>query len=99
MLAYLTTFGEVQQTEKDWIRNSTCKRAKHDQFREHFLKDAKTIFKSLTNTPKTAEQISQDTKISVDTVELYLPFLQAITQYGVITRGPEKYQRTWYLVK
>ena len=99
MLAYLSTYGQVQETEEGWKRISTNKKAKYDRIRKKFLEDAEAILNGLTETPKTVEQISEEIKKSKETIELYLPFLRDITQFGVITRGPEQYQRTWHLVE
>ena len=86
MLSYLTTFGKVKSTDSGWIREPTGQQGKYGNFREHYLNDARDILESTTDEPKTVKQIAEETKKTSEAVELYLPFLEKITKYGVISR-------------
>ncbi len=97
MLAYLTSFGIVHQTEAGWSITANDLPFEKGMFREIFLEDAVTLLTSLTNTPKTPEQLSKETKLSLDRVGTYLPFLAEITQYGLIVQNPENFGGLWEL--
>lgn len=98
MLSYLTTFGRVKKIEEGWIIEKTELKAKYGSFRKNYLKDAEDILKTLTDTPKSTEEIANEADKDIKMVELYLPFLEEITKYGLISRVQGKFRASWQLV-
>ncbi|MFX0063325.1 MAG: hypothetical protein ACFFC7_14205 [Candidatus Hermodarchaeota archaeon] len=97
MLSYLTTFGRVKKIEEGWIIEKTELKAKYGSFRKNYLKDAEDILKTLSDTPKSSEEIASEADKDIKMVELYLPFLEEITKYGLISRVQGKFKASWHL--
>ena len=98
MLAHLTSFGVVKQTEQGWMREETQKKSEHGNFRDRFLKDTETLLKSLGTTPKTVVNLVEETKLSEELIQNYLSFLAEITKHGVISRKSGTITPVWGLV-
>jgi hypothetical protein len=95
MLAYLTSFGRVEAEEGGWLRQKTEKKAVYERFRKSFLEAAVAILSNLTEKTKSVEQLSKETGLAPETVELNLPFLSDITRLGVISRCSTEHPVTW----
>ncbi len=95
MLAFLTTFGRVESTEQGWIIHKLEEKAQYERFRKAFLKDVITLLSKLSINAKTVELLSQETNLSIQTVDSYLSFLKDITRLGVIGRCSTTYPTTW----
>ena len=95
MLAYLTGFGRVEARGEGWIIQKAGEEAVYERFRKAFLKDAVAILSQLSDEEKSVEQLSEETSLSADRVDLYLPFLAEITRLGVISRCSTEYPMTW----
>ncbi|MFX0078196.1 MAG: hypothetical protein ACFE8O_03065 [Candidatus Hermodarchaeota archaeon] len=95
MLAYLTTFGRVEYTNGGWVIHSEDNEAVYERFRKRYLKTVEKILEKLSTYAKTIEQLSKETGLSVETVDLFLPFLADITRLGVISRCSTEWPITW----
>ncbi len=95
MLAYLTSFGRVETKENGWIILRAEEEAVYGRFRKAYLKAPIAILSNLSEEVKSVEQLSQETGLSVETVDLYLPFLVEITRLGVISRCATEYPVIW----
>ncbi|MFX1318789.1 MAG: hypothetical protein ACFE9D_03400 [Promethearchaeota archaeon] len=95
MLTYLTSFGRVEAEEGGWLLQKTEEEAAYERFRKSFLEAAVAILSKLTEKAKSVEQLSKETGLKLETVEVYLPFLADITRLGVISRCSNEYPLTW----
>jgi len=95
MLAYLTSFGRVRPNDDGWTIQKVDEEANYDRFRKAFLKDAAAILSQLSDEPKSVNQLSQETGLPTELVDLYLPFLAEITRLGVISRCSLEHPVTW----
>ena len=95
MLAFLTSFGRVEAQGDGWIIHRGSEKSTYQRFRKAFLKDAVAILTRLSEEEQSVDQISKETGVSEDKVELYLPFLAEITRLGVISRCATDYSVTW----
>lgn len=95
MLSYLTSFGQVKLEKKGWTIQKPETDAVYDRIRKGFLKDAMTILEQLSDTGKSAAQLAQETGLSIDKVDSYLPFLAEITRLGIISRCSPAYPVSW----
>lgn len=95
MLVYLTTFGRVEFTDNGWTIDPMDEDAVYDRFRQRYLESTEVILTQLSEEAKSVEQLSNETNLSKDTVEMYLPFLADITRLGVISRCSTTYPITW----
>ena len=98
MLAHLTSFGSVKQTEQGWMREEAQKKSEYGKFRDRFLTDTEALLKSLGTTPKTVADLVEETKLSEDLIQNYLSFLAEITKHGVISRKSGTITSVWGLV-
>ncbi len=98
MLAHLTSFGCVKQTDQGWILEKAQKKSEYGKFRDRFLTDTKALYKSLGTNPKTVAGLVEETKLSEDLIQNYLSFLAEITKHGVISRKSGTITPVWSLV-
>ena len=95
MLAFLTSFGCVEAQGDGWIIQKAEEESTFQRFRKAFLKDAVSILNQLTDEEQSVVQVSKQTGLPQEKVELYLPFLAEITRLGVISRCSPEYPVTW----
>jgi len=95
MLAHLTTFGRVEQTNDGWVIHPEDKESVYERFRQRHLKTVEAILAKLSAEAKTTNELSQETSLSKETVDLFLPFLADITRLGVISRCSTGWPITW----
>ncbi len=95
MLAYLTSFGRVEAEEGGWVLQKAEVEAVYERFRKSFLEAAVALLSKLAEKAKSSEQLSKETGLALETVELYLPFLADITRLGVISRCSTEYPIIW----
>ncbi len=95
MLAYLTSFGRVEAEEGGWVLQNAEVEAVYERFRKSFLEAAVALLSKLAEKAKSSEQLSKETGLALETVELYLPFLADITRLGVISRCSTEYPIIW----
>ena len=91
----MTSFGRVQRVEGGLIVEKVEEESDYGGFREYFLDDAVAILESLSKKPKTVSQVSATSGLSAKIVEMYLPFLEEITRFGVITRRQGEFTPKW----
>lgn len=96
MLAFLTTFGRVEHTSDGWVIHPEDEESVYDRFRQRHLKPAEAILGKLSAEAKTVNDLSQETNLSKETVNLFLPFLADITRRGVISRCSTDWPITWF---
>lgn len=98
MLVYLSSFGRVEHSETGWSILPSDEDAVYERFRQYHVKELNLIFSKLSASTKTVAQLSEETDLSEDTVDLYLPFLAKITRLGVISRCSTTYPVSWCTV-
>jgi len=95
MLAYLTSFGRVEAEEGGWLLQKAEEEAVYERFRKSFLEAAVALLSKLAEKAQSSEQLSKETGLALETVELYLPFLADITRLGVISRRSTEHPIIW----
>ena len=95
MLAYLTTFGRVEHTEDGWVIHPEEDESMYERFRTRYIETAEAILKKLSTETKTISELSKETNLSKETIELFLPFLADISRLGVISRCSTDWPITW----
>jgi len=99
MLAYLTSFGRVEESTEGWTIVKFRKGSIFGDFREAFLESMEKILRCLTPSAQTAKEIAQETQLHQDQVEEHLPFLAEITRLGVISRcSSASVSRSWCIL-
>jgi DNA-binding IclR family transcriptional regulator len=95
MLAYLTTFGRVEHTDDGWVIHPEADESEYARFRTRNIETAKAILEKLSIEAKTVSELSKETNLSNETIELFLPFLAEISRLGVISRCYTDWPITW----
>ena len=95
MLAYLSTFGRVELTDDGWIIHREEHESVHERFRTRHIETAEAILKQLSTEAKTVSELSKETNLSKETIELFLPFLADISRLGVISRCSKNWPISW----
>lgn len=94
MLEYLTSFGQVKETPKGWIKENTQDYTSRKLFRDFYLKEIVKILNLLNENPQTVENLQLSVeKINSNDIQKYLEFLAKITQFGFV----KKDKRDWKL--
>ena len=95
MLAYLSTYGRVEHTDDGWVIHPEDDESVYERFRTRYIETAKAILEKLSTEPKTVIELSKETNLSEEMVDLFLPFLAEISRLGVITRCSTEWPITW----
>ena len=99
MIAYLTHFGQVENTKNGWIRTKERGFQNKVPRRKRFLEDLILIIKSLSSIPQTTEEIGKKTGIKTSDLIKCLEFLEKLSERGKIIHQGENYQESWLLAK
>ncbi|MFX1299819.1 MAG: hypothetical protein ACFFAL_01250 [Promethearchaeota archaeon] len=86
MLAHLSTFGRVELTDDGWIIHPEEHESVYERFRTRHIETAEATLKQLSTEAKTVAELSKETNLPKETIELFLPFLADISRLGVISR-------------
>jgi len=95
MLAYLSTFGRVEHTDEGWVIHPEDDESVYERFRTRYIETAESILKQLSTEAKTVSELSKETNLSNETIDLFLPFLAEISILGVISRCSTDWPITW----
>ena len=96
MLAFLTTFGRVEETRDGWAIVDNGKDSIYGDFRKAFLESIEKILCQLSTTSKSISHLAQETRVPKELVKEFLPFLEEITRLGVISRcSSASFPRSW----
>ena len=95
MLAYLSTFGSVEHTDDGWVIHPEDDESVYERFRTRHIETAEAILKQLSTEAKTVAELTKETNLSNETIELFLPFLAEISRLGVISRCSTDWPITW----
>jgi hypothetical protein len=95
MVAYLSTFGRVEHIDDGWVIHPEDDESVYERFRTRYIETAKAIIEKLSTEAKTVTELSNETNLPKETVDLFLPFLADISRLGVITRCSTDWPITW----
>ncbi len=97
MLSYLTSFGQVQNTNNGWICTNKQEFTSKILFRERYLNEIILIISNLSDQPTNVSNLNNITEnIDKDELEEYLSFLTKITAFGIVKKSSDGWKLVPY---
>lgn len=97
MIAYLTAFGQIKESNDGWILTNKQEFTSKKQFRERYLQELVSILNNLTDKATTNSELEQIlTPLTKAEIEEYLQFSQKLTAHGFVKKSPEGWKLEEY---